>query len=128
MTTNRPAVMVVEDDELIRDSVVEYLEAHGYEALAAGDGLQALRILRSAARKPCVVLLDLMMPVMDGRQFREEQLRDPEIASIPVIVVSASRDVDALVSGLGVSRVFTKPMKLSELLREVAQHDGRQEM
>jgi CheY-like chemotaxis protein len=63
-----------------------------------------------------VILLDLMMPVMDGREFREHQLQDPSIAGIPVVVISASRDIDSLVEGLGVLRVFRKPMKLAELL------------
>lgn len=122
---NRPSVLVVEDDDLIRESVVEYLQDHGFDTMMAADGREALEKLRAVGRKPCVVLLDLMMPIMDGRQFREEQLRDPEISQIPVVVVSASRDVGSLVEGLGIARVFKKPMKLAELLVVVEEHGRR---
>lgn len=118
-------MLVVEDDELIRESVVEYLVDHGYDAMMAADGREALAKLRAVDCKPCVVLLDLMMPIMDGRQFREEQLRDPTISAIPVVVVSASRDVASLVEDLGISRVFKKPMKLAELLSVVEEHGRR---
>lgn len=122
---SRPSVLVVEDDDLIRESVVEYLQDHGFDTMMAADGREALEMLRAVGRKPCVVLLDLMMPIMDGRQFREEQLRDPEISQIPVVVVSASRDVGSLVEGLGIERVFKKPMKLAELLVVVEEHGRR---
>jgi CheY-like chemotaxis protein len=87
--TLRPTVLVVDDDHDLRESVMELLEDHGYRAVGAVDGREALYLLHTAPAKPNVILLDLMMPVMDGLRFREEQLGDPEIAPIPVIVMTA---------------------------------------
>src|SRR5881392_3915466 len=93
-------VLVVEDDEDIRDSLVEFLGDEGYEARGAGNGREALSLLAAIAPPPCLIILDLMMPVMDGRTFREEQLRRPDVADIPVIVISAYRDLAAQTEGL----------------------------
>ena len=115
-------ILVVEDDELIRDSLVEFLDEQGYEATGAVDGVDALGRLRSGAPLPCVIVLDLMMPNMDGRSFREEQLRDPRLAAIPVIVVSAYRDVAKNAAELAVTDFLPKPLKLPVLLDLVQQH------
>ena len=90
-------VMVVEDDASIRDLVIEVLAQEGFAAVGAGNGDEALRRLRQGEFRPSLILLDLMMPVMDGWQFREQQLRDPALAGIPVVVTSALADdvVDA---------------------------------
>ena len=85
-------VMVVEDDATIRELVIELLGTEGFTAVGARSGQEALRRLRQEHLHPSVILLDLMMPVMDGWQFRAEQLSDPDLASIPVVVVSASND------------------------------------
>jgi CheY-like chemotaxis protein len=115
-------ILVVEDDELIRDSLVEFLDEQGYQATGAVDGVDALGRLRSGAPLPCVIVLDLMMPNMDGRSFREEQLRDPRLAAIPVIVVSAYRDVAKNAAELAVAHYLPKPLKLPVLLDLVQQH------
>ena len=81
-------VMVVEDDVDIRQALIEILEDHGFGTLAARDGADALNILSHATELPCVILLDLMMPVMDGATFRQVQRQDPRLASIPVVVLS----------------------------------------
>jgi CheY-like chemotaxis protein len=83
-------VMVVEDDALIREMVVEILGDVGFTAVGAGNGEEALQHLRRARLQPALILLDLMMPVMNGWQFRIEQLKDPSLAGIPVVVMSAS--------------------------------------
>jgi CheY-like chemotaxis protein len=109
-------VLVVDDDVEIRDALVEILVDNGYEAWSAANGREALRTLQEGKR-PCLILLDLMMPVMDGRAFREEQLRTPELAGIPVVLVSAYRDVEARAAGLQAIAHLSKPLEINELLR-----------
>ena len=82
-------VMLIEDDRDIRESVVEALEDEGFAITCAIDGLDALEKLRTGAAFPRLILLDLMMPRMDGLQFRQEMLKDPRWAAIPVIVITA---------------------------------------
>ena len=86
----RTRILLVDDDAAFRDAVTRLLEANGYTAVGARDGQQALNRLRTDTA-PALILLDLRMPVMDGPTFRAEQLRDPRLRSIPVLVVSADR-------------------------------------
>jgi CheY-like chemotaxis protein len=115
-------VLVVDDEEMIRDSLIEYLDEKGYRAIGAVDGRDALTKLADADRRPCVILLDLMMPVMDGKTFRAQQLLDPELARIPVIVLSAYQGVAQWASDLSLPDYLAKPFKLDELLRLVQKH------
>ncbi len=108
-------VLIVEDDDALRDSVCELLQEVGYRTAAAESGLIALERLRSMAEKPALVLLDLMMPGMNGWQFREEQLADPALADIPVVVMTASRDL----RDINADEVVLKPLKLTKLLSVV---------
>lgn len=80
--------MVVEDDEDIRDSVRDILEGEGYLVCTAANGQEALAVLLRSAR-PCLILLDLMMPVMNGQQFLARLRLLPGLTDIPVVVVSA---------------------------------------
>jgi CheY-like chemotaxis protein len=114
-------VMVVEDDGLIRESIVEALQDHGYVVTSVGNGRDALDAL-AASPPPDVILLDLMMPVMDGRSFRDEQLRDPALAAIPVVVLSAASDVARAAADMGVAGVLRKPVTLRVLLEELRRH------
>src|SRR5688572_8239376 len=86
-------VMVVDDDRELRESVCELLAEGGYDALGMANGAAALSYIREQQPKPKVILLDLMMPEMNGWQFREAQLGDPAISSIPVVVMTAGRDL-----------------------------------
>jgi CheY-like chemotaxis protein len=108
-------VLVVEDDSDVRDALVQALTDHDYDVVTAQDGREALDKLDAAGGLPCLILLDLMMPVMDGRGFRQEQLRRKELSGIPVVVVSAHRDL-LVVPELGVSDYLPKPVKLAALL------------
>ncbi|HET9987977.1 MAG TPA: response regulator [Kofleriaceae bacterium] len=112
-------VLVVDDDPEIRETMVEVLNDEGYEAIGACDGYQALEQLRDPEDRWCLVLLDLMMPNMDGRTFRAEQLRDPALAPIPVVIVSAMNDVAATAEELQVSAHMTKPIPLRALIEMV---------
>jgi CheY-like chemotaxis protein len=107
-------VLVVEDDLDIREVMRMVLEASGYQVFEAGDGAEALAIAR--AHRPGVILLDLMMPGMDGFQFRESQLQDPAIASIPVVIVSGGGAVPQKAAELGVAGYLVKPTDVQSLL------------
>jgi two-component system chemotaxis response regulator CheY len=109
-------VLVVEDDPEIRESVVDLLQDQGYRVLAAPNGREALRKLGECEKPPCLILLDLMMPVMDGVDFRNAQLQMPEIAGIPVVVVSAYRDVRESARSLQVLDYLEKPFDLDALM------------
>ncbi len=96
-----------------------FLELEGYQVEVAANGRQALERL-TAGMQPCVILLDLMMPVMDGWQFRREQVRSPELAEIPVIVVSAAgRD---RIAEIDANAYLTKPVDLEQLLERVSHY------
>jgi CheY-like chemotaxis protein len=122
LTSAAHRILVVDDEEMIRDSIVEFLDDNGYQAVGAADGQEALNTLTAGGVLPCLILLDLMMPVMDGRSFREHQLQTPQIAGIPVVVFSAYRDVAKTASDMNAAGHLSKPLKLSELLRTVQQH------
>jgi CheY-like chemotaxis protein len=109
-------VMVVEDDWDVRESIAEVLEDNDYRPIRASNGKEALDRLRAAARKPCVILLDIMMPIMDGWQFREHQAQDPELSNIPVIVLSAHANIDEAASGMHAAASLRKPIQLQVLL------------
>src|SRR5216684_2351169 len=81
-------VLIVEDDDDLRDMMAQLLTIEGFRAVAVANGREALEHLQSA-EKPDVILLDLMMPVMDGWEFRRRQKADPDLAQVPVIVLSA---------------------------------------
>jgi CheY-like chemotaxis protein len=115
-------VLVVEDDTELREILVEVLEDHGYRVVAASNGLEALQRLRDGGMKPCVILLDLMMPIMDGRTFRTEQRRDPAITDIPVVMLSAQLDALEAAREMGVKQFLEKPVALKQLLRVVREN------
>jgi CheY-like chemotaxis protein len=108
-------VLVVEDDEVIRESMQELLELEGFVVVTASNGREALEAVRAGAR-PCAVLLDLFMPVMDGWQFLAAIEADRELADLPVTVVSAAGD---RVSGIGRRRFLRKPVTLEALIAAV---------
>jgi CheY-like chemotaxis protein len=114
-------VLVVEDDPDIRATLCEALEDNGYATAGASNGVEALAYLRSGVEKPCLILLDLMMPVMDGQTFRAEQRADPELADIPVVVISAYRDVEKYANDLA-AEYLAKPVRLDTLLETARKH------
>lgn len=114
-------ILVVDDDRDIRDSLVELLEDQGHPAVGAANGVEALEVLRTSTAPPCLILLDLMMPMMDGREFRERQLTEPTWAQIPVIVISAYNDVEDQARSLGVDHL-RKPLTLRPLIEAVRRY------
>jgi len=117
-----PRVLVVEDDEDIRDSLIDFLADHGYAATGAIDGRDALARLATHESPPSIIILDLMMPNMDGRQFLEEHQRDPALARIPVVVVSAYRDMPPSINDFAIAGHVRKPLDLKELLTLLEKH------
>src|SRR5712664_3699531 len=83
------SIMIVEDDPDTREMLERFLQLEGFTVRTAANGQLALQSLQ-ADNASCVILLDLMMPVMNGWQFREEQARDPKLSKIPVVVVTAA--------------------------------------
>lgn len=118
--SQRKRVLIVDDDHDIRESLAEILSDEGYAVATAPNGLEAVELLRKGSPNPCVILLDLMMPVMDGFQFLAERAADPGLAAIPVIVITAGRmehDKNAL-RGI---EVVPKPFDLDHLLSKLAE-------
>ena len=110
-------VYVVEDDADLRRTLDEALSAEGYEVVASANGAEALDRLRQEQVRPCLILLDLMMPVMNGYEFREVQRQDPALSQIPVVVISAHerKNVDA-------DEFLPKPIALRRLLSVISRY------
>jgi two-component system, chemotaxis family, chemotaxis protein CheY len=117
-------VLVVDDDDGIREALCELLVDAGHGAVSVPNGQAALDYLRGSDRQPCVILLDLMMPVMDGATFRREQLADPALRDIPVLLLTAAgREAASRISADG---ILLKPVSLEDTLSAVARHCGGQ--
>ena len=110
-------VLVVEDDPDTREMVGRFLEMEGFGVRTAANGRQALDVLRGGA-SACVILLDLMMPVMDGWEFRAAQTRDPRLATIPVVVVTAAGPAHA-VPAIDANGWVSKPIDFDRLLETI---------
>lgn len=109
------SVLVVDDDSDIRDLMSELLELAGYDVRTASNGLDALNTLHSAAPLPAVILLDINMPVMDGREFMVQRAKEAALEAIPVLVTSATAQRIE-----GAEALFRKPVDLDRLLAHVA--------
>ncbi len=115
MRDPRP-ILVVDDDTDLRETLGELLTEEGYEPRLFENGRTALDCLRHGIR-PKLILLDLMMPEMNGWQFREEQLRDERLRDIPVVVMTASRGIDG--HPITASEILYKPVALGDLIDAV---------
>jgi CheY-like chemotaxis protein len=115
--SGRFPVLVVDDDVDSRALLEMALSAAGYRVVVAANGAEAL----TAARRfrPAVILLDLMMPVMDGYAFRAAQLREVELAAIPVICVSGRHDAPLAARELRISHCVAKPFELDAIVERV---------
>ncbi|HEV7665378.1 MAG TPA: response regulator [Chloroflexota bacterium] len=109
---------MVDDDALIRDTLATALGDEGYTVRVAQDGRVALETL--GLWRPDVIVLDLMMPVMDGPAFRAAQRGLAAAALIPVVILSAAHEVQARAAALEAAAVFAKPFDLTSLLDTIA--------
>lgn len=117
-------VLVVEDDFDVRDAVHFLLEDLGMRVLTAGDGQEALDLLRKSPELPSLILLDLMMPNMNGYQFRDEQTNDPRLAAIPVVVFSADGRIDDGAHDMGGVPCLRKPVDMDLLVAALVRQLG----
>ena len=118
-------VLIVEDDEDIREAVQDALERRGYRVLTAGDGREGLAVLREADPRPAVILLDLTMPVMSGWELMAEMEKDAALAAIPVVVMSAVPNLRDQPDASRWAGILTKPVGLEILLQTVASFFSR---
>lgn len=114
-------IMVVEDDADIRDGLSALLSDHGFSVLTAENGEIALGLLRDNTDVRAI-LLDVSMPVMNGATFRGQQLADPTIAEIPLILVTGRDDSAPLANALGATACVRKPLVGDELLQLVERY------
>jgi CheY-like chemotaxis protein len=114
---HRGSILIVEDDEDIRAAMAELLESEGFEVAVASNGQEGLEVL-SQIRAPCLVLLDLMMPVMNGEDFLRHVRKDPAMDGVPVIIVTASGRTPLP----GTQGILKKPFEISDLFTTVAAH------
>ena len=121
MTAQRlkTCILIVEDDPDFRDTLTDLLRLEGYGVEQVTNGREALEHLRHSAA-PCIILLDLMMPVMSGWEFREQQRQDPALAQIPVAILTGVRNSADRVEALDAVGYFQKPVNFQELLTTVA--------
>jgi len=115
------AILLVEDNEQTCTAMKTLLELESYQVTTVGDGERGLELLRRGLR-PGLILLDLHVPVKDGFQFRAEQLQDPELAVIPVVVYSGAPDVAEKANALGAVASLHKPIEIDSLLEVVARY------
>ena len=121
MPTADHNILVVEDDSTLRNAMGDLLGEEGISATRAENGQVGLDLLRAGAR-PCLVLLDLQMPLVDGFTFRRRQLEDPRIAGIPVVVMTGQPGRAQEAERLGVALTMSKPVASSRVLGVVAQY------
>ena len=124
MCPQQRLILVVDDDHAIREALSELLEDEGYQVACATNGQQALDLLARMA-VPCVILLDLMMPVMDGFEFMGRKTADPALANIPVVVITAAgavrlEDLGGAIGALS-PLVLPKPVRADTLMTAVRQ-------
>ena len=110
----------MDDDDLVRDTIVALIKAHGCDAVGAENGLEALEFL--LANACCLIFLDLVMPVMDGSAFREEQLKRKEIAGIPVALMSAFGNLQNQSKQMQVEVYLQKPIGEAQLIDVVKRY------
>lgn len=114
-------ILVVEDDTSIRELLVELLESEGYGVASAVNGLEALKYLQSN-ENPDLILIDLMMPVMDGYAFRTEQLKNNLWNKIPTIVMSAEANAKEKMKNFNITAFLSKPVELETILKTVSRY------
>lgn len=119
---SEPVVVIVDDDALIRDALCMVLEDQGWCCLQAANGAMGLELLRGLEVLPHLILLDLTMPVMNGWEFRREQMADHRLAAVPTLILTAVGDVRAGSLDLDPEKILRKPLDLGLLLATAKQY------
>jgi CheY-like chemotaxis protein len=115
-------ILIVDDDADIRFVISELLRDEGYTVAQAANGREALIYLQTATPLPCVILLDLMMPIMNGWEFLRVRQGNRVLQALPVVLISAYRELAEAAVGLGVQAALVKPIDLDRLLASVQQY------
>ena len=119
-------ILIVEDDRETRDMLAALLGTEGFYAISPRDGLEALHLLRSvrhrAPQTPCLILLDLTMPRLGGKEFRRAQLGDPTVANVPVAVMSGAVNLEERARALGAVATVAKPIDVDVLMDVVKRY------
>lgn len=118
-----PHLLVVEDDIGVGEALADVLRDAGYSVTWTLNGNQAIQVLRGGLR-PAAILLDLMMPGMDGYTFRAEQQGDPALAEIPIILLTAMRGAERAAATLAAAACVPKPTRVDDLLAAVSRVAG----
>jgi CheY-like chemotaxis protein len=113
-------ILIVDDDLDLQEALADLLQSRGYIVSSADDGAKALQRLRDSD-PPCLILLDLMMPVMDGHEFLAHRNADPVLAAIPVVVISAGCHSRGSVAP-GVADILYKPFEADDLVTVVQRY------
>jgi CheY-like chemotaxis protein len=113
-------ILLVEDDTDIREEMAALLQSEGYRVAQARNGRDALDQLKQI--EPCIILLDLMMPVMNGWDFRAEQLADPALKGIPTVIVSGAAQAAQEARSLQATAFLQKPFDFEPLLDVISQY------
>jgi CheY-like chemotaxis protein len=114
-------ILVVEDDTSIRELLVELLESESYEVYSAVNGLEAIKFLEGGIL-PDLILIDLMMPIMDGYAFRTEQLKNSAWSKIPTVVMSAEANAKDKMKNFQITAFLSKPVELETILETVVRY------
>jgi len=123
LASDPPTVLVIDDDRDHRELLRVLLDAEGFHVITARDGSDALGKLEHS--RPAAIVLDLMMPVLDGAGFRREQQRRPDVRDIPVLCLSARHDAIQAAERLGCAACFQKPVDVTELVDTLRRWCGR---
>ncbi|TMA51081.1 MAG: response regulator [Deltaproteobacteria bacterium] len=123
MTGTAPVkrVLIVEDDQDVRGALAAFLEGEGHSVVEAAHGAEALTRLHDSDGI-CLIVLDLWMPVMDGWEFRAAQRKDPTLAAVPVVVITADKGAEQRAADFGEADWMTKPIDFGRLLELVHAH------
>lgn len=113
-------ILVVDDDAEVREALVDLLRFEGLSVDSVQNGREGLEWLRDHTHTPSLVLLDLMMPVMDGRAFLAAKADEPALADVPVILLTAGGDYRELRGARGVATALPKPVQVAQLMAAIA--------
>ena len=125
MDSARSRILLIEDDELIGRHLKLLLDGEGYDVTLRENGRLALDFLNQAEPLPTLIFLDLMMPVMNGLEFRRKQLADSRLAKIPVVVMTADAHVEERKAEMKPDVFLKKPLELTDVLELAGRFCGR---
>jgi len=112
-------VLLIDDNREFREAVAEFLTDEGYTVHSAADGREALQWSKNCETLPKLILLDLLMPILDGWGFLDERRKDSRLACVPVVIMSGASGIEREAKNAGASAVMNKPVVPQELLRVI---------